>query len=382
MIPRPIVSTPAGGSASPPSNGYLERRSPWGLPEWCAIAQVAGPAILYLPGTQAFRIPLRISVFGLSILGLILCVGGRRVAWLHPAWKALVFAAAYMTLMIFHPTTNTTLAGLASVGMHLAVVAPIFWVPDYFLGDFKRLARLLTILWVLNGASTMVGIMQVRDPDRWMPAEFSTAVTSMKHGMAIVQYRGSDNRKIIRPPGLGDSPGAACGAGLFVASVGIAYLGLPVSNWRRIIALVMGSAGISVIFLTHVRSALLVLIGSAVVFTAVMAVQKRLTTVLILLASMGACGFGSFLYATSVGGQETVNRFATLTENDPTTVLERSGRLIMVTHAFETLILEYPFGPAWAAGVCCETTSGTRVISSHPGSGRRFNLRHGCWTGA
>jgi hypothetical protein len=255
-----------------------------------------------------------------------------------------VIAAAYMSLMIFHPTTNTTLVGLAQVGMHLAVIAPIFWVPDYFLGDFKRLARLLTILWILNGASAIVGILQVHDPNRWLPAEFSSNVTSTKLGTFSLQYRTSDKRTIVRPPGLGDTPGAACNAGMFVASVGIAYLGLPVSNWRRIIGLVMSLVGVSVIFLTHVRSSLLVLIGSAVIFTAVMAVQKRFTTVLILLASMGACGFASFLYASSVGGQETVDRFATLTENDPTTILEKSGRLGMTTNALDTLLVEYPFG--------------------------------------
>lgn len=345
MIAKPITSAlPRKDTIATSSIGQLDMPTPWGLPEWCAISQVAGPAILYLPGTQIFRIPLRFSLFGLSILGLIQYVRRRRVARFHPASKPLVIAAAYMTLMIFHPTTNSMFAGMAQVGMHLAVVAPLFWVPDYFLGDHRRLARMLTILWLLNGASAVVGILQVRDPNTWMPAEISSAVTRQKLGLAISQYRGSDNRTIVRPPGLGDAPGAACGAGLFVASVGIAYLGLPVSNWRRIIGLFMSLMGVSVILLTHVRSFLLVLIGSAVIFTAVMAVQKRFTTVLILLASMGVCGFGSFLYASSVGGQETVNRFATLTENDPTTILEKSGRLGMTTNALDTLLVEYPFG--------------------------------------
>jgi hypothetical protein len=82
---------------------------PWGLPEWAAIAQAAGPAILYLPGTQVFRVPFRFSIFGLSLLGLILCVRRGRVAALHPVWKPLVIATAYLTLMIFHPKTNTNL---------------------------------------------------------------------------------------------------------------------------------------------------------------------------------------------------------------------------------------------------------------------------------
>jgi hypothetical protein len=328
---------------SPPTEQKIGH-PPWGLPEFCAIAQVAGPAILYLPGTQIFRLPIRFSVFGISIFGLILCVRRGRIANLHPSWKPLVIAAAYMTMMIFHPATNTTLAGMAQVGMHLAVVAPVFWVPDYFLGDFKRLARVLTILWILNGASAVVGILQVRDPDRWLPAEFSSIETMNKSRISSLTYRASDNRRIVRPPGLGDTPGAACGAGMFVGTVGIAFLGLPVSNWRKIAGLGMGLVGVSVIFLSHVRSALITLVMSSIIFTILMIFQKRFGTVAILLVSMVAGGLGSFLYASAVGGQDTVDRFATLTEADPTTVLERSGRLGMTTHAIETLLVEYPFG--------------------------------------
>ena len=317
---------------------------PWGLPEWAVIAQVAGPAVLYLPGTQVFRVPLRFSVFSISLLGFILCLQRGRLVRSHPAWKPLMIAAVYMTLMIFHPTTNSTMAGLAQIVMHLAVVAPIFWVPNYFLGDFRRLTRMLAILWVLNGASTVVGILQIRDPSTWLPAEFSSVESGKKGRIASLQYRTSDNRTVVRPPGLGDAPGAACGAGMFVASVGLAYLGLPVSNWRKIFGMVMGAAGVSVIFLTHVRSSLLILIGSAFIFAVVMAVQKRFVTLLVFLASIGACGIGSFLYASSVGGRDTVDRFTTLVENDPMTVLERSGRLGMTANALDTLIIDYPFG--------------------------------------
>ena len=158
------------------------RSSSWGLPEWFVVAQVVGPALLYLPGTQRFRVVLRMGVFGLSLLGLVLCMRRPRVTRAHPAWTLLVIAAVYMALMILHPTTNTLMAGLAQTGMHLAVAAPLFWAPQYFLGDYRRLARVLTILWVLNGASAVVGILQVRDPNRWMPAEFSSVVTNGKFG--------------------------------------------------------------------------------------------------------------------------------------------------------------------------------------------------------
>jgi hypothetical protein len=93
MIARPIAPALAeAGLASPFPDDQARRHSPWGLPELCAIVQVAGPAILYLSGIQVFRLPLRFSVFGIGLLSLILCVRRGRVARLHPAWKMLAIA--------------------------------------------------------------------------------------------------------------------------------------------------------------------------------------------------------------------------------------------------------------------------------------------------
>lgn len=100
-----------------------------GFPECFAIAQVAGPALLYLPGSQAFRAPLRVGVFAISLMGLVWCLRSLRVSRIHPSWRLLVIAAVYMAIMLFHPATNTFMAGLAQIGMHLAVAAPLFWCP-------------------------------------------------------------------------------------------------------------------------------------------------------------------------------------------------------------------------------------------------------------
>ena len=157
------------------------RPSSWGLPEWFAVAQVAGPALLYLPGSQAFRVPLRIGVFALSLMGLVWCLRSSRV---NEGSSIVELAGDCRRLHgghDFHPATNTIMAGLAQIGMHLAVAAPLFWAPHYFRGDYRRLLRVLTILWVLNGASVLVGILQVRDPGTWMPAEFTSVVDEARN---------------------------------------------------------------------------------------------------------------------------------------------------------------------------------------------------------
>ena len=43
------------------------QKTPWGFAEWFAISQTALPAILILPGTQAVRLPIRISAFAVSL---------------------------------------------------------------------------------------------------------------------------------------------------------------------------------------------------------------------------------------------------------------------------------------------------------------------------
>ena len=55
----------AGGRVNP-----QRARAPWGFPEVFVISQTALPALLYLPGTQPFRLPIRISAFAISLAAL------------------------------------------------------------------------------------------------------------------------------------------------------------------------------------------------------------------------------------------------------------------------------------------------------------------------
>ena len=176
-----------------------------------------------------------------------------------------------------------------------------------------------------------------------MPAEFSSSMNS-KYGIVMYQYRAGDGSIAIRPPGLGDNPGDACGAGMFVAILGLAYLGLPVSLSRKLLGSLMGMAGVVVIFLSHVRSSLVVVVGCAVIFSIILVGQGRLRTALTLALLMAVCGFYSLLYAESLGGQSTIDRFATLLEDEPSKVYEKSARMGMVIGALDTLLVEHPLG--------------------------------------
>ena len=46
--------------AAPAQAAVVPSPTPWGFPELFVISQTALPALLYLPGTQAFRLPIRV----------------------------------------------------------------------------------------------------------------------------------------------------------------------------------------------------------------------------------------------------------------------------------------------------------------------------------
>src|SRR4026207_58349 len=85
---------------------------PWGFAEVFIISQTALPALLYLPGSQAFRLPIRFSAFAISLVAF---------AWyqvesttqaprsLMQPWVTAIMAL--LGLMLFHPETSSIVGG-------------------------------------------------------------------------------------------------------------------------------------------------------------------------------------------------------------------------------------------------------------------------------
>ena len=114
--------------------------------------------------------------------------------------------------MLFHPETSSLVGGIAHMAVYFAVMAPLFWAPE-FVKTPEQLARILWILLLCSGANAVVGVLQVYDPARWLPAEFSRIVTAATTGLGAVTYIGAQGQRIMRPPGLFDTPGAVAGPG-------------------------------------------------------------------------------------------------------------------------------------------------------------------------
>jgi len=74
------------------------QRLKWGFAEWFAISQTALPAILILPGTQSFRLPIRTSAFAISLAAVAWYVLSPKAKLRQSGAQSWVFAV--MALLV------------------------------------------------------------------------------------------------------------------------------------------------------------------------------------------------------------------------------------------------------------------------------------------
>jgi hypothetical protein len=329
----------------------LNRESliPSGFAEWFVVAQTFIPALLYVPGAQSFRLPIRIASYAIALVGFAVWWFNRGAhrSVPHPSERWLILAVAYLGLMLFHPLTNGLLAGVAQIMLYVAIFCAVFWAPAYVERP-RQLVRILAMMLICNGVNSVVGVLQVYDPDRWMPRELSFVYSSTSRmALDIATYIGPGGRRIVRPPGLFDTPGAVCGAGTVAALLGLVFALERFTWWKRLGALGLSLAGISAIYLSHVRASLVVTLGMMAVYAATLIVQgerKRLTAFAGLAGALIVVGLmGSVL----LGGPSIQERFSTLVQDDPGSIYYTSrGRQLAA--GFNELLDEYPFGAGLA----------------------------------
>jgi hypothetical protein len=177
-----------------------------------------------------------------------------------------------------------------------------------------------------------------------MPEEFSRIIVRSQFGLDAVSYVGPDGKRIIRPPGLFDTPGAVCGPGMVVVVLGLIFCLRSGTRLRKLGAACLVLAGMGAIFLSHVRSGFLVVAGAillgAVVLASFHGARLKaawflgLATLLLLAA---------FSLAVALGGESTRNRFIGLAEGD-FFQLYYAARGNQLEYGFKQLLTEYPLG--------------------------------------
>jgi hypothetical protein len=331
-------------SGDPPLDQESPR--PSGFAEWFALSQTVLPALLFLPGSQAFRLPVRIGAYGVSLYAFAVWWFGRgaRHQGRHPAERWLLLVLLVVGLSILHPLTNSLTSGLAQTLLYFAIFCPLFWARSY-VTTRRQLVRVVLLLLICNGVNSIVGVLQVYDPERWMPKEFAAILT--KNALAAATYVGPGGRLIVRPPGLFDTPGAVCSAGAIAALLGLIVCLEDLALWKRGIALSMAICGISAIYLSHVRVSLVVSIGTMIAYLLMLVTQRQTKRVAGFATLAAGLVAGGLLLATALGGQTITDRFSTLLAGDPRELYYES-RGKSVEYAFSNLLVDYPLGAGLA----------------------------------
>ena len=295
-----------------------KKRMPWNFAEWFVVSQTLLPGLLYLPGSQPFRVPIRMACYGITLAALAYFWRNRTRLRQHPSVKWLVLSLAYLWLLMLHPTTNSVASGLAQIGLYLSVLAPVIWAPKLVQSP-ERLERILWLFLICNGLSSVVGVLQVYDADRWMPAEFSSVQLASQWGLGTVTYQGPDGRTIIRPPGLGDAPGAVAGAGVLAMFLGLVFVVTKQNLLARGAALVLAGFGAAAVLLTLVRSSFLIGLIMLACFLYLQVRQGRIA--IAISVSMLCLGImaAAFIGALALGGETILNRFSTILDENPGT---------------------------------------------------------------
>jgi len=329
--------------SAPAQAAGTRRKERWGFPELFVVSQTLIPALLYLPGTQPFRLYIRVASFAISFGTLLWwAVAVAKTSRPHRAQPWIFAAMAYLVIMFFHPLTVSTFAGLAQFVLYLSVIAPIFWAGS-FVRTPDRMARLMALLLICNGLNGVVGVLQVYDPARWMPPEMSRVMSETVYGLGTVTYRGADGRLIVRPPGLFDTPGAVAGPGMYAALLGLVFATSAIAFWKRLAAIGAAFAGIAAIYLSQVRVSLIVAVLMFVAYAAVLSLQQRKARATVFAGAAAAIVVSTFVFALALGGQSIAERTLTLFAQDPLALYagSRGGQL---TYTFGELLQKYPMG--------------------------------------
>ena len=316
---------------------------PWGWLEIFVISQVFWGVLLFIPGSQAYRIYIRAFPYVSSLFALLACLKSASTDLVVPGARWIIAVVFLLVLNLLHDETWFT-AGLAQVVFQIAIAAPVFWASRAWMTE-RRLKRVILLIFAANFVSAALGLLQVYFPDTFLPPEFSTLAFKLNPDfLGGLTYRGANDRLIIRPPGLSDLPGGAAISATITALLGFSFaFRRDISHmWKGIF---FGSVliGTTVVFLTQVRSMLLMIVGCIIAISFVRLRQGRVVQSGWIAASAAVVVLSSFVWAAALGGEVVESRYRDIVDTGfVRTYQENRGYFLAYT--LEEMSWEYPFG--------------------------------------
>jgi hypothetical protein len=315
----------------------------WGWLEVFAAIQILWGLLLFLPSVQPFRMYIRAVPYVASLGALLYYARYPSGEPLPAPSRWLLAAMALLAANLLHPETQLN-AGLAQLVFQISIAAPMFWV-GRIVGSHERLERLLWIVFVASLASAAVGVLQVYWPDRFLPPEFSAIARRLNPAIVgALSYYGPDGRPIVRPPGLSDLPGGAAVAGLMTVLLAAAAVSHErTSGIVRVFSVAAASIGMTVLYLTQVRSLTVMAAIGVFMFAAIRLRQGRILRSGWIVIGGVALVAASFVWATAIGGKSVETRFSGLIDNGLLTTFQQS-RGQFLDYTFRDLLFRFPLG--------------------------------------
>lgn len=333
----------------------------WGWIHTFILSLYVFQIMLLFPTFGVVRVPVRIAGFALS-LGSVMFLRSNLLK--HPSQLSALFGIGILVFSFIHPNINNLISGSAQVAILVATIAPLFWVTRLKI-SVKNLWLIIYIFWAFQTASAFAGVLQVYFPGEYQPF-LSQSIQDNTYGGDHLKIILANGLETYRPFGLTDVPGGAALAGFYTFLIGIG-IGVLKKNWL-FIPLGLGSAliGLFVIYLSQVRS-ILVMCGICTIFLAIVIFRQkkfgRFSSIIFVLPTLF---IGAFLWASVVGGEATVERFMTLFADDPGKVYH-GNRGIFLEETFTKLILLYPLGAGLGRWGVMNATFGTGNVPASAG---------------
>ena len=338
-----IVFPVALDAGSAETENIAHWSDPWGWLELFVLSQVFWGVLLFVPGSQAFRIYVRAFPYVVSLVALVSCARSSGTDTAVPGARWIIAAMLLLVANLVHDET-WFMAGVAQVVFQLAIAAPVFWTSRADITE-RRLDRLILLIFGANFVSAALGLLQVYYPATFLPPEFSSLAFKLNPDfLGGLTYQGSSARMIIRPPGLTDLPSGAAISGTIASLLGFAIALRPgVSKRWKAMLFAATAVGITVVYLTQVRSMLLMIMGCMIAMALVKLRQGLVLQSGWIAASAATLIIGGFIWAGSVGGEVLEERYRGIVDSGLLTTYQEN-RGFFLAHTIRELPFEYPFG--------------------------------------
>lgn len=304
-------TTVPGAPELPPSAPAPRRSAPLVQAFVCVLlgCQVA----LLLPGIGPLRIFVRTAAFGLSLLLLAGVRGrGRR----HPAFLPALLTVGVLLLALASPMTVNLTAGAAQAALYIAVLGPVFWV-SRLSPDIRAVRQSAMILWLFHTASSILGVLQVYFPGQLQPP-VSTIIMSKGPGyLNSLMITTAAGVRVFRPMGLSDIPGGASVSALYAVLFGTGFFLTRRTPWMMAASAFSMAVGFTCLYLSQVRSVLLMTGIALGVIVAVLAWRRDLPRLAMLGAAALTVVLGGYTVAMAMAGPTVARRMASLTASQP-----------------------------------------------------------------